>query len=195
MISDHLGQVPEYLAACSAAQPSHVAFAQGAQLPVSHQLLELQEDGLLIPLTKPEPLHNSIMDLQNVLLPSLALQIALGVGELDLRVKVRTILANTLWGMSTGRDGEPRVVVNAKKNKLKVSYLLQDRWLVTQLLVLNWQGRNGVVLSEVDCQTVISVPLSEKDHCAAWFDSQRCRLEKHFAKRLAQGSGSERAKA
>ena len=195
MNSDYLGQVVEYRAACSAAQPSHVASAQGAQLPVSHQLLELQEDGILIPLTKPEPLHNSIMDLQNVLLPSLALQIAVGVGEIDLRVKVRSILTNTLWGMNNGRDGEPRVVVNARKNKLEVFFSLQDRWLVTQRLVLNWQGRNGVVLSEVDCQTVINVPLSERDQCAAWFESQRSRLEKHFAKKLAQGSRREGANA
>ena len=192
MYRNRLDQVPQRNAASTATPMPLAPPAKGTSLPVIH---ELQEHGVSIPLIRADHLHTSIMCVPNVLMPAFALQIALGVGELDLRKKARTILAGMFWGMNTDRPTDPRVVVYNNRNSYTVFFTLRDRWQVSQEFTLTWRGRTSLVLTQVKCQTTIDAPDPERERCAAWFDSQRVRLENHFAKRLAQAPVRSGAKA
>lgn len=154
-------------------------------------LHHLDDGGVTVPLAQTDQLHRAIIGMSDVLHHSLARQIESGVGDLDRRKKVRTILARTLWGMNTDRKGDVRVVVYSNRNTLTVFFSIERQWSVCQNVSLIWDGRNGVALSAVDCQTIIKVPDPLRNRCAAWFTRERIRLENHFAKRLAPaGSGA-----
>lgn len=192
MNRSNLGQVPQQSAASTAKPVSHMPSGQWALIPVVHGL---QEHGLIVQPSKADHLHTSILGVPNTLIPSLAHQIALGVGELDLRRKARTILSRMFWGMNSDRAADPKVVVYNNRNSYTVFFTLRDRWSVSQELTLKWRGRSSLVLTRVECQTTIDVPDSEREVCAAWFESQRVRLENHFAKRLAQAPSNAGAEA
>ena len=148
-------------------------------------LHHLEDGGTTVPLAQADHLHRAIIGMSDVLHHSLARQIEAGVGDLDRRKKVRTILSNTLWGMNTDRNGDVRVIVCAIRNSLTVFFSIEGQWSVRQDLRLIWEGRNGVALSAVDCQSLLDVPDPLRNRCAAWFTRERSRLEAHFAKRLA----------
>ena len=148
-----------------------------------------------MPLAQADHLHRAIIGMSDVLHHSLARQIESGIGELDRREKVRTILARTLWGMNTDRKGDVRVVVYSNRNSLTVFFSIEGHWSVRQDIGLIWEGRNGVSLSAVDCQSSLKVPDPLRNRCAAWFTRERSRLEAHFAKRLAPAAGAGRASA
>lgn len=192
MNRSQLGQVPQQSVASNASPVPLMPSGKWSPLPVIH---ELQEHGAIVPLINADYLHVSIMGVPNVLIPSFALQIALGVGELDLRKKARTILARMFWGMNTDRPADPRIVVYNNRNSYTVFFTLRDQWSVSQEFTLTWRGRTSLVLTRVGCQTTIDVPDPERDHCAAWFEGQRVRLENHFAKRLAQAPVRSGARA
>lgn len=174
--------MPHQRAVTSADRPGQLPLAQGVQFHVTHQILD---QGVPIPLAQADRLQTSVMDVFDVLFHSLVRQIESGVGDLNLRARVRTILMRTVCGMSAQRLGEVTVAYYARKNTITVVFSLDERWSVVQRLVLVWRGRNGVALAHVDCQTITKVPGPERRDCAAWFDSRRIRLENHFTKRLA----------
>ena len=180
---------PQQRAVSSAVRPGHLPLAHGVQFSVTHQILD---QGVPIPLAQADHLQTSVMGVTDVLFHSLVRQIESGVGNLDLREKVRTLLMRTVCGMSAQRLGEVRVAYYARKNTITVNFALDERWSVVQRLTLIWEGRNGVTLAHVDCQTITKVPDLDRCDCAAWFDSRRVRLENHFTKRLARtGTGAE----
>ncbi len=115
----------------------------------------------------------------------LAVQIALGIGDLDRRKKVRDLIRNTFNGMSARRDDEVTVAFWASRNSPRIIISQRDRWWVDLRPTYLWQGRNGVCLVGVDCHTTFHIPGAEGAVCAAWFERQRDRLDAHFAKRLA----------
>lgn len=158
-------------------------------------LHHLEDGGMIVPLAHADDLHRAIIGMSDVLHHSLARQIESGVGDLDRRKKVRKIQARTFWGMNTERREDVRVVVYANRNALAVFFSIDAQWSIRQNIGLIWEGRNGVALSAVDCQTIIEVPDVARAGCAAWFDRQRVRLENHFAKRLAQAPSCERGEA
>lgn len=158
-------------------------------------LHRIEDGGVPVPLMQADHLHGAIIGMSDVLFHSLARQIEAGIGDLDRREKVRTILARTFWGMNTERRGDVRVVVYADRNSPTVTFSMEQQWSVKQRLELVWQGRNGVELSAVASQTTVRVAPAERAGCAAWFTNQRIRLENHFAKRLAPAAGAGRTRA
>lgn len=181
---------PQQRAVSSAVRPGHLPLAHGVKFHVTHQILDR---GVAIPLARADRLQTSIMGVTDVLFHSLVRQIESGVGNLDLREKVRTLLMRTVCGMSAQRLDEVRVAYYARKNTITVIFALDERWSVAQRLTLVWEGRNGVTLAHVDCQTNTIVPDLDRSDCAAWFDSRRIRLENHFAKRLVGTSAGATA--
>lgn len=75
---------------------------------MTHQILD---HGVAIPLSQADSLQTSIMGVTDVLFHSLVRQIESGVGNLDLRAKVRTLLMRTVCGMSAQRLGDRGRVV------------------------------------------------------------------------------------
>lgn len=152
-------------------------------------LHHLEDGGTTVPLAQADDLHRAIIGMSDVLHHSLARQIESGIGDLDRRTKVRTIQARTFWGMNTDRKGDVRVVVYANRNSLTVFFSVESHWTIRQDIGLLWEGRNGVLLSAVDCQWSLKVPDPLRNHCAAWFARERSRLEAHFSKKLASARG------
>lgn len=173
----------------NASQDNNLGFES---ITVAHLL---QEYGAYISPVEVDELHASITTTFDVLFHSMKRQIESGVGNLDRRESVRTLLKRILCGMSSGKSGDVAVAVEARRNSVTVTFFQREDWSVTVRLELIWLGRNGVHLSMVECHATINVPDQVRERCAAWFTGQRTRLENHFSKRLATAPARQRAEA
>lgn len=131
----------------------------------------------------------------DALFKPLAVQIEMGIGDLDRRKKVRDLIRNIFNGMSTLRTGDVMVAFWASRNSPRAIISQGDRWWVELRPTYLWEGRNGVSLIGVDCHATFHVPDAESEVCAAWFERQRDRLDSHFAKRLAAACDTGRLNA
>lgn len=177
MKSDHIVEESQRHSVSGDECPPH----RPTQLSVLHRL---REGEVIIGTSEMDALHTAIAGVFDTLFYSLDRQMSARIGDLDTRTKVRLVISRTCWGMDSGREGDVRVVVYARKNQIGVSFVADGRWSVFQSLRLDWDDKS-VVLTDVACHAEIKAPQPERAECAAWFERQRDRLDAHFVKRLA----------
>ncbi|WP_087139546.1 hypothetical protein [Brevundimonas diminuta] len=155
----------------------------------------IEYGGAIIPRTKADHLHGALTGMSSVLFHSMLRQIETGVGDLDRREKVRTLMANLHWEINADRAGDVKVVVYASRNSPAVFFGIDGHWSGQQRPTLVWTGRNGVALSAVNCQTIIDAPYAERVGRAAGFTHQRIRLENRFAEKRVLAAAAGRTSA
>lgn len=135
----------------------------------------LRDSCRIVGLARADALHISIMDAMDALFDA-ALR-GISAKELNRRDKVRFFIGNAMSQTRNGPDGELKLIVEPKRDQIRLVFWSYPGVTITVLTYLTWDGQHGRRLLSIRCESHLMVNDSERDRCRDFFKDRRARLQ------------------